>query len=123
MTDDLRQAVSVSSPPSGGSSLDLTFQKVNPTVDWLPAPIPNPATSWNPADPTKLVEVHYYLNQDQLLRDVTALPSGSPDSWTLAQGVAGMQLQDRGDGIEIQLTLQESHRSLVLTGWCSRVSF
>ena len=123
MIDDVRQSQVTSSPPAGNTALELIFLKVDPVAAWLPSPIPNPAGTWNPMDPVHMVTVRYFLDQGEVKRTLTPLSGAPAETWAIAQGVSGMQCSNLGDGIQIQLTLQETHRTMVLTGWSSRVKF
>ena len=107
MLDDVRQATSITSP-SGGPSTDLLFTKVNPGANWLSTP----PTPWSP--PANLVQVHYTLSGTTLMRAV------SSDLLPVCDGVAGLQLSDQTNGIQIQLTLREPRRILVVTGFAGR---
>lgn len=121
MLDDLKQATQVNSPPAGGSSADLSFDKVDPAAAWLPSPIPSPATAWDPLDPAMQLRVRYYLSNGNLLRDVG--PIGSPTTWQVADRVGGLQVDDLGSGYQIRMTLVETHRALVITGFSARLAF
>lgn len=114
MIDDLRQATQVLSPPAGGSSLDLRFSKIDPTLNWLPGPVPG---SWSPLAASNLVDVRYYLDTGRLLRVAGA------STWQVADGLGGLQFEDQVHGIQIQMSLRESQRTLVVTGFSGKTHF
>ncbi|MBN9415493.1 hypothetical protein ABS71_14180 [bacterium SCN 62-11] len=111
--DEVRQATpGTLSPAPGASGVELRLGR--PTQDlsvWLPtAP---PAAPWTP--PASLTRVRFYLSQGVLLRE-----AGSPATvQPLTEGLSDFQVRTLNGGplaVEVQLTQEESKRTLVIKG-------
>ena len=111
--DEVRQArPGTLLPVPGGSGPELRLSR--PTQDlsvWLPAT--PPAAPWTP--PSTLTTVRFYLSQGVLLRE-----AGSPPSvQALTEGLSDFQVRTLSGGplaVEVQLTQEESKRTVVLKG-------
>lgn len=124
MLGDVRQASTVITPTGTTPDMDLKFLRTDPAANW--------------AAKTPLVEVHYYLDPDgrlmraagppvpmavsfvsfvSLISVVSPVSPSSSDSWQVAERVAGFQAYRSTAGtVEIQITLVETRRTLVLNG-------
>ena len=123
MLDDARQATSfVSLNP------DLEITMVNPKL------LNSPVRDTSIAVASDSINVRYHLSNGSLLRDCTP-GGGSTTTWKVADSIAGFSVVDRTinvmgpnggttmNAVEIRLSLQESVRIRVISGFASRPPF
>lgn len=112
--DEVRQATpGTISPAPGASGVELRlFRPAQSDLNaWLPTT--PPASPWTP--PTGLTRVRYFLSQGTLYRE-----AGSPATvQPVTEGLSAFLVQSRAGGppaVEVQLTQEETKRTVVLKG-------
>lgn len=118
--EDVRQAVPGSlSPAPGASAVELRLSRAGqPLEGWLPS-VP-PAAAWTP--PTTVTRIRYFLAEGVLWRE-----AGSPPSrQSVSQGLSAFRVSARAGGpnaVEVELTQEESKRTVVIRGLATVAGF
>lgn len=111
--EEVRQATpGTLTPAPGGSGVELRLSRPTQELSaWLPTT--PPAVAWTP--PTSLTGVRFYLAQRVLRREAGSPATAQP----LTEGVSAFQVRTLNTGplaVEVQLTQEESKRTVVLKG-------
>jgi|JI10StandDraft_1071094.scaffolds.fasta_scaffold851225_1 type II secretory pathway pseudopilin PulG len=103
LRDELSSAVTMSHPATSAPDTILQFQRVDPnyqsatSLDRMPSPLTPPLpASFDPYDPSYLVDVRYLLQGDRLMRLVTSA-SGISSQMEVASGLAGFSGQRQAE--------------------------
>ena len=104
--NELREAIQVDQPGAGGSTHELKFSKIDPTISRFPGPGP----LWNPFLPAHIERLRYFLFDDQLKREVI-FADGTQRQSILLQPVSDFTVA-RGsvEDYEIAVTIPEDRR-------------
>lgn len=118
MAGEVQEEVTLSAPPSGASSNQLAFTKIDNTLSGrLPSPlsVPLPIPPWNPQDPGYLATVSYSVSTQNLIRTVTNA-DGSVVTQTVAGSVTSLTCtRVSSNSLQIVLNVQEVQQMRTLT--------
>ncbi|MEW6277205.1 MAG: hypothetical protein AB1758_01180 [Candidatus Eremiobacterota bacterium] len=116
MAGETREAAAVLKPDAANLSSELLLERLDPSYEGLPAPVPDPPPpSWNPYPAAARIQVRYRLASGTLVREVTPA-SGPTRSMAVAESLGGLACRLLASGnVEISVSVQVKDRILKRT--------
>ncbi|MBX3171824.1 MAG: type II secretion system protein [Candidatus Eremiobacteraeota bacterium] len=119
MASEAREALVILEPAVGAANIiNLRFHKINPDnslTHRLPdtPPLPDPAGSWNPFMPAYLLEVHYTVVSESLVREVGPVGGTPSATMTLCDHIRGLKVaRPRPAHLTLELSVQDGRTVL-----------